>query len=175
MALIATVASERVSVCSALHPQFKTKRARKFQGLARGTTILLLRFRIARFCEGPAPVAMVLIVEDDEQVRVLAESILEQAGHETRSAATMTEASAIIESDEKIDALFVDMALLDHQEAGLELAQAAADARPGLPVVYATGRGVTDGMRALFVERNVFLAKPYRPEELLTAIENVLK
>ena len=66
-------------------------------------------------------VAVILIVvEDDEQVRMLAQSILQDAGHETRSAATLTEAHAILESDEKIDALFVDVTLPDHQEAGLE-------------------------------------------------------
>jgi len=120
-------------------------------------------------------VSVVLVVEDDEQVRVLAESILKEAGHETRCAATMTEAQAIIASDEKIDVLFADLGLLDDQEAGLEIAQAAAKTRPGLPVVYTTGRGVTDGMLALFVERNVFLAKPYRADQLLTAVANVLK
>ena len=70
--------------------------------------------------------AVVLVVEDDEQVRVLAESILKEAGHETRCAATMTEAQALIAADEKIDVLFVDLSLLDYQEAGLEVAKAAA-------------------------------------------------
>ena len=119
--------------------------------------------------------AVVLIVEDDEQVRMLAESILQDAGHETRSAATISEAQAIVESDEKIDALFVDVTLPDHHEAGLQLARSAAKLRPGLPVVYTTGRGITDGMHALFVEPNVFLAKPYNGEQLLTAITNALK
>ena len=96
--------------------------------------------------------AVVLVVEDDEQVRMLAESILQDAGHETRSAATLTEAHAILESDEKIDALFVDVRLPDHHEAGLGLAEAATKTRPGLPVIYTTGRGVTDGMLALFVQ-----------------------
>ena len=118
---------------------------------------------------------VVLIVEDDEQVRMLTESILQDAGHETRSAATMTEAHAVLESDEKIDALFVDVTLPDHHEAGLQLAEVAAKTRPGLPVVYTTGRGVTDGMLALFVQPNVFLAKPYNGEQLLTAVANVLK
>jgi DNA-binding NtrC family response regulator len=117
----------------------------------------------------------VLVIEDDEQVRILAESILQEAGHETCSAATTTEAKAIIESDEQIDLLFVDLSLLEDQEAGLELAQAAAKRRPGLPVIYTTGRGVTDGMLALFVERNVFLAKPYNGTQLLTAVTNILK
>jgi DNA-binding NtrC family response regulator len=120
-------------------------------------------------------VAVVLVVEDDEQVRVLAECILQEAGHETCCAATMTEAQALVESDEKIDVLFADLSLMDYQEGGLHLAQAAAKHRPGLPVVYTTGRGVTDGMVALFVQPSVFLAKPYRAEQLLTAVANVLK
>lgn len=119
--------------------------------------------------------AVVLIVEDDEQVRTLAESILQDADYETRSAATTAEAQAIIESDEKIDLLFLDLALLDHQEEGLHLAEAAWKSRPGLPVIYTTGRGVTDGMLALFVQPNVFLAKPYNGEQLLTAVSNLLR
>jgi DNA-binding NtrC family response regulator len=119
--------------------------------------------------------AVILIVEDHEQVRMLAESVLQEAGHETCSAATATEASAIIESDKKFDLLFVDLSLLDHQEEGLLIAQAAAKSRPGLPVIYTTGRGITDGMLALFVEPNVFLAKPYNGEQLITAVGNLLK
>jgi DNA-binding NtrC family response regulator len=119
--------------------------------------------------------AIVLIVEDDEQVRTLADSILQQAGYDTRSAASTAEAQAILESNEKIDVLFVDLALLDHQEEGLHLAEAAAKTRPGLPVIYTTGRGVTDGMLALFVQPNVFLAKPYNAQQLLTAVSNLLQ
>lgn len=44
-------------------------------------------------------VAVVLIVENDAQVRIMAESILQGGGYETRSAGTLTEAQAIIESD----------------------------------------------------------------------------
>jgi DNA-binding NtrC family response regulator len=126
-------------------------------------------------CVRGLTLARVLIVEDDEQVRMLAESILQDAGHDTCSAATRTEAKAIIESEEQIDLLFVDLSLLEDQEAGLELAQDAAKRRRGLPVIYTTGRGITDGMHALFVERNAFLAKPYSGTQLLTAMTNVLK
>ena len=118
--------------------------------------------------------AVVLIVEDEKQVRVLAESFLQEAGHETRSAGTTAEALAIIESDQQIDLLFIDMALLDGHEAGLELAQTATKARPGLPVIYTTGRGITDGMIALFTQPNGFLAKPYTGPQLLTAVANLL-
>jgi DNA-binding NtrC family response regulator len=118
--------------------------------------------------------AVVLIVEDEAEVRVLAGSILQEAGHETRCAGTTAEALAILKSDERIDLLFVDMNLLDGHEAGLELAQAAAEARPGLPAIYTTGRGITDGMVALFVQPNGFLGKPYTGEQLLTAVSNLL-
>ena len=115
--------------------------------------------------------AVVLIVEDDEQVRMLAESILQDVGRDGLG----RDRDGSARNHEKIDALFVDVTLPDHHEAGLELAEAAAKTRPGLPVIYTTGRGVTDGMLALFVQPNVFLAKPYNGEQLLTAVANVLK
>ena len=125
--------------------------------------------------------ASILVVEDDEQVRTLAVTILEEAGHETRSAASTTEADTIIRSDAQFDVLFVDFTLLDDtyggpedRYAGLDLAQAAASFRPGLRVVYTTGRGIKDGMISLFVQPSVFLAKPYSREQLVTAVAHVL-
>ena len=41
-------------------------------------------------------------------------------------------------------------------------------------MLYATGRGVTDGMVALFVEPHGFLATPYTVEQLKTAVANLL-
>ena len=56
--------------------------------------------------------ACVLIVEDETQVLRLAESVLQQAGHDTLSAATVAEAQAIINSDEKFDLVFTDVQLV---------------------------------------------------------------
>src|SRR5207344_1924486 len=50
-----------------------------------------------------ALVAAILVVEDEAQVLVLAESYLEEHGHKTLSAATVTQASAIIERDQPLD------------------------------------------------------------------------
>ena len=100
---------------------------------------------------------------------------LEEAGHETLSAASTTEAEIIIGSEAKFDVLFVDVTLLDDPDAGLEdryagldLALAAASFRPGVRVVYTTGLGLKEGMISLFVEPNVFLAKPYSREQLVS-------
>jgi DNA-binding NtrC family response regulator len=48
-------------------------------------------------------VAVVLIAEDAAHVRLFAEFVVRDAGHETRSAATIEQAKAIIESDERIE------------------------------------------------------------------------
>jgi DNA-binding NtrC family response regulator len=80
---------------------------------------------------------------------------------------------AILEKDEKIDLLFTDITLMDEHEAGLGLGLVFTEKPAGLPVLYTTG-GITDGMVALFVQPNAFLAKPYTGEQLLIAVSNLL-
>ena len=100
--------------------------------------------------------ASILVVEDDEQVRVLVESFLADEGHHTLSASTAEEAIALLEGGAKVDLLFVDITLHGDIHGGLTLAQRVVEARPDLKVLYTTGRGITDGMRALFVQRAAF-------------------
>jgi two-component system cell cycle sensor histidine kinase/response regulator CckA len=117
-------------------------------------------------------VAVVLIVEDEDQVRVLAESILREYGHDTLSAANAEEALALVASEQPIDLLFTDIGFHDERQGGLLLAQKAVELRPDLPVLYTTGQGVTDGMRAMFVEKFGFVAKPYTVDQLTGALRN---
>ena len=104
------------------------------------------------------------------QVLILAESYLEEHGHTTLSAAAVTQATAILEDVQPLDLLFTDIGLGDDLQAGLELARAAVERRPGLKVLYATGQTITDGMKALFVEGSAVLAKRYTVEELLARL-----
>ncbi|MGB7034866.1 MAG: response regulator [Xanthobacteraceae bacterium] len=120
--------------------------------------------------------ARILIVEDDAQVLMLAESILEQAGHEMVSAATVAEAQTLINSpDEKFDLVFTDVSLRNHAEGGLTIGQMVERDRKGTPVLYASGRELTDGMRAMLAERSRFLPKPYTAEQLTDAVTGLLK
>jgi DNA-binding response OmpR family regulator len=114
--------------------------------------------------------ARVLIVEDDEQVRVLAQSYLREQGHHTLSAATPTEALAALQVADGIDLLFVDIGLRDDPHAGLNLAKEARQHRSGLKVLYVTGQSVTDGMKAMMVEGSALLEKPYTVEQLQHAL-----
>jgi DNA-binding response OmpR family regulator len=110
--------------------------------------------------------AKVLIVEDEEQVRVLAESYLREQGHSTLSAATSTEALAALGVADGVDVLFVDIGLRDDPHAGLNLAKEARQRNPNLKILYVTGQSVTDGMKALMVEGSALLQKPYTVEQL---------
>jgi DNA-binding NtrC family response regulator len=118
--------------------------------------------------------ATVLIVEDETQVLLLAQRILQQAGYETLSASTLAEAQAILHSEHKVDLIFTDITLGDENEAGLQVGQVASQLK-SLPVIYTTGRGVTDGMIALFAERHAFLPKPWKPERLIQTVAELLR
>ena len=114
--------------------------------------------------------ANILLVEDEEQVRVLAESFLQTAGHTTLSAGSVDQALALLETEQSVDLLFVDLKLQGDNEAGLALATEAVKKRPDLSVLYTSALGVTDGMIALFVEKSAFLPKPYTVEQLATVL-----
>jgi DNA-binding NtrC family response regulator len=117
-------------------------------------------------------VAAILIVEDEEQVRVLAESFLrDQEGHAMLSAATVEQALALLEQSDPIDLLFTDIGMHGDLQAGLTLARKAVEVRPELQVLYTSGQGVTDGMIAMFVEGSAFLPKPYTAEQLKTILQ----
>ena len=114
--------------------------------------------------------AVVLVVEDEEQVRVLAESYLEEHGHQVLSAGTAAGALAILHRSPAVDLLFTDLDLKGDIHAGIELAKAAVKLRPRLRVLYTTGRAITDGMKARFVPGSTMLAKPYTVEELRSTL-----
>ena len=105
--------------------------------------------------------AVVLVVEDEDQVRVLAESYLEEQGHHVLSAGAL----ALLQQSPAVDLLFTDLDLRGDIHAGIELAT-AVKLRPRLRVLYTTGRAITDGMKARFVSGSAALAKPYTVDEL---------
>ena len=118
--------------------------------------------------------AVVLIVEDDEQVRVLAESVLQDGGYTVVGATGVEGASALLASDQIIDVLFIDLNLGNDLEAGLRVAREGKEGRPQLSILYTTGAGVNEGMRAMFVEPFLFLPKPYTVEQLTKSVEFLL-
>jgi len=114
--------------------------------------------------------ATILLVEGDDQVTVLTGSFLEQRGHQLLSAGTPDGAIAILKKTPHVDLLFTDVDLKGEIAAGIDLAADAKHIHPNLKVLYTTGRALTDGMKARFVEGSAFLEKPYTVEQLATAL-----
>lgn len=117
--------------------------------------------------------ALVLIVEDDAQVLVLAESILKSAGYETISADSYPAADALFDQGMRPDVAFVDHNLGEGL-TGLDVARTARTHHPEMGVLYTSDdQVITDGLRAMFVDGGEFLAKPYTPEQLVEAINKL--
>src|SRR6516165_6696848 len=100
--------------------------------------------------------ATVLLVEDDDQVRVLAESYLEEQGHEVLSAGTAPGALALLAKSSQLELLFTNVDLKGEIAAGIGLAHEAVNRRPNRKVLYTTERNLTDGMKARFVKNSAF-------------------
>jgi DNA-binding NtrC family response regulator len=114
--------------------------------------------------------ATILIVEDEKQVRVFAQSYLRQQGHRTITAASVEEALTLIDAVDGVDVLFSEIKLKGDELAGVRLAKQAACRRPGMKIVYAAEHQITDGLKPLLVSPAVVLAKPYAVGDLKNAL-----
>jgi CheY-like chemotaxis protein len=141
--------------------------------MASGSTATYLFLEVGRVCtllrEG-LNMATILIVEDEREISALAQSLIEEQGHRTLSAATPDEALAILSGSEVVDVLFVDIILKGDRQAGIELAKRAVEHKPGLKVLYSTGLAVTDDIKTLVVPGSTILEKPYSEDQLLGSL-----
>ena len=116
----------------------------------------------------------VLVVEDNDDVRELAESVLGMAGYAVLAAASGEQALALLRQGARVDLLFTDV-IMPGGMNGLQLVDEAHKLRPRLPVLVTTGYmdelpgpGQAQGQRL-----NV-LAKPYKQGDLLARVEAAL-
>lgn len=80
---------------------------------------------------------IILVVEDDREVRRYLLEILDELGYRTLEAPNAVKAIAVLESGERIDILLTDVVLPDYN--GRILVGKALALRPHLPVIYMTG------------------------------------
>jgi CheY-like chemotaxis protein len=107
------------------------------------------------------PGVSVLLVEDEALISMMVSDALSEVGFEVHEAATADEALRYIGEGHAVDVLFTDINLPGGM-TGAELAQAARALKPGLPVVYASGRYRGDDLPGR-VPDSVFMQKPYDP------------
>lgn len=118
------------------------------------------------------PTRNVLVVEDDPHVRLLLERLVAGSGYGVLSAGSGAQALAALGvHGTRIDLLLTDIGLGDLH--GGELARRALELRPGLRVVYSSGRvraaAALDGLPA----GDAFLLKPYTAPELTRVLDEV--
>ncbi len=114
---------------------------------------------------------LLLLVEDDELVRATLAEGLAEAGFEVLEAEDAETALRMVASRDDIAVLLTDINLPGAD--GFALARAARRLRPGLPVVYASGRyREPDAKRA--VTDAPFLAKPFSVSRAVAALQDVI-
>jgi CheY-like chemotaxis protein len=117
----------------------------------------------------------VLLVEDEDMVRDLAQEILEQYGYSVLTAPNGTEGLRVCrEFPDKIDLVLTDVIM--PQMSGRELVEKILAIYPETRVLYMSG--FTDDAvvrHGVLAEDMCFIQKPFSPEGLATKVREVLK
>jgi signal transduction histidine kinase/CheY-like chemotaxis protein len=149
--------------------------------LGMGTTF---RIRLPRISEAASPSAparpstggetgteVILLVEDEDDVRQLAIDVLERQGYTVLAAENATDAAQLYgASDHPVDLLLTDVVLPGMR--GPDFADELRASRPELPVLFLSGY-VAESSRRL-ASGAPFLAKPFSPDALAGMVRRTL-
>ena len=127
----------------------------------------------ARGPSTPRGSATVLLAEDDEGLRRLISQVLERNGYLVLEADSAEQALKLAgEFDGAIDLLLSDVVMAEL--SGLELASTLQGSNPALRVVLMSGSADESVLEELVAGSGAFLAKPFRPSELIDQIHELL-
>lgn len=112
----------------------------------------------------------ILVVEDEDEMRALAERVVTGLGYEATAVADTASALAALKSEEPYDLLLSDI-LLGEMKTGLDLARQIRSLHPDMALVLMSGyragaEGAPDG--------SIYLHKPFRRNQLAEALRNAL-
>ena len=153
--------------------------------IGHGTTVELFLPRLDTPAPAPeAPIAepppnsptgeIILVVEDDEDVRAYSVTALETLGYVVHAARHAEDAMRRLAELPRIDLLFTDVGLPGGTN-GRELAQAAVAARPGLRVLFTTGYASRAIVQDGTVEPGVaMIGKPFTLKDVALKLRDVL-
>lgn len=126
-------------------------------------------------CEGdataPAVRLRILIVDDSAEYREVLELALAELGHTVIAASNSTEALEVLGTDTGIDVMMTDILMPDGLN-GFELAKAAGELSPSLPIIYMSG--YADDAVDSDAQLGVFLRKPATLADIQSALEQVV-
>ena len=115
----------------------------------------------------------VLLVEDEDAVRSLAEVVLQRNGYQVISARNASDALTIVTSGRKVDVVVTDVMMPNM--SGPQLARRLHEIRPEIMVLYMSGytaNAIVD--QGLIETGSAFLSKPFSSTSLALAVRSVL-
>jgi CheY-like chemotaxis protein len=117
---------------------------------------------------------LVLVVEDDPQVRAIVRRTLQNAGYSVYEAITGLAALHFMDAHPgEIDLIVSDVVMPGMN--GREMAEQLGRNHPDVPVLFISGYpGVEIERRGLKVGRAAYLQKPFTPDALTAAVHNAL-
>jgi two-component system, chemotaxis family, chemotaxis protein CheY len=117
--------------------------------------------------------SVILLVDDDPDVRSLTRTFLEHEGYSVFSSGDAERAAQIFRSVPQIDLVVTDVYMPGR--SGMELARELKARRSEMPVLLISGGVLEGGQEArLQAEGWSFLAKPFRLPELLATVHRIL-
>ncbi|PIB93264.1 response regulator [Caulobacter sp. FWC2] len=124
---------------------------------------------IGEAAEGAVTAApVVLVVEDEVLVRMLACDILRDAGYDALEAVDAQEALVLLDARPDVALLFTDVDM-PGEINGLGLARLVSLRWPNLPIIATSGAATVDPVD--LPPNGRFLQKPYRPSTLIECVE----
>jgi signal transduction histidine kinase len=118
--------------------------------------------------------AVVLVVEDERQVRVLTVRTLETAGYVTLAAADGAAGLELLREHPEVEVVVTDV-IMPHVN-GRQLADAVSELRPGVPVLFTSGHTAdAAALRELLPARAPYLQKPFTSAELTAAVDGLVE
>jgi PAS domain S-box-containing protein len=115
----------------------------------------------------------IVLVEDEADVRAIVRRQLESLGHRVLAAEAAPEALLLIQGPGAPDLLLADVVLKGGMN-GIDLALAAREAKPGLPVIFMSGyTAVPEAQQRIRDTGAPLLSKPFTADQLDRAVNAV--
>jgi CheY-like chemotaxis protein len=116
---------------------------------------------------------LVLLAEDEEEIRNVLQLTFEEGGFEVVLVATGEQALEAFDSQgDELRAIVTDIRL-GGAVTGWDVARHARERRADMPVVYMTGSDGKD-WPSLGVPNSILITKPFTPSQVLTAVSQLL-
>ena len=115
--------------------------------------------------------AKILLIDDEENARVLTTQFLELAGHQV-----VTAENGIQGHERAFDLVITDIIIPEKE--GFEMIKDLKRERPGLPILAISGGGVIQSDEllemAVSIAASAVLSKPFKRKALLAAVQKAL-